>query len=144
MVLVPWRWYEELSTFSKEMDQLFDRFFGADAGGQPWQQYPRVTLNETAERIVVNVEVRGFVPADLEIFFQKNFLVIRGERSRRAERKSKEIYAGQCDCGSFLHTIEINRTVRDEAVDAQYRNGILTVILPIEKQESRALRVTIE
>ena len=30
MVLVPWRFYEDSSSFHREMNQLFDRFFGKE------------------------------------------------------------------------------------------------------------------
>jgi HSP20 family protein len=146
MVLVPWRWYEDLSSFSKEMNQLFDRFFGRDLTDRPWEKasFPPVTVSETENHVLVHVEIHGFLPRDLEISFQPNLLIIKGKRTRRKKDTSDESPLVKHVSTSFVRKVRIHRKVRADAINAKYRDGVLLILLPKAIEMSTPFRVDIE
>ena len=146
MVLVPWRCYEELSSFAKEMNQLFDRFFGHDLTDRPWEKasFPPVSVSETENEVLVNVEIHGFLPPDLEISFQPNLLIIKGEKVHCKKTKGEEGRLVEHVSNSFLRTVRINRSIRSDAINAKYRDGVLLIVLPKAKEVSTPFRVVIE
>lgn len=141
MVLIPWRWYGELSGFSREMNQLFDRFFGHDLADRPWETatYPPMTVAETDEAVVVRLELHGFLPRDLEITFEDEALCIKASATR-SSRAGGEARPSTRIRSSFQKTVRMSKRIRADAIEAQFRDGILRVVLP-KKAEPTAPRV---
>lgn len=146
MVLMPWRWYGELSGFSKEMNQLFDRFFGHDLTDRPWEtaSYPPMTVEETDLAVVVRMELHGFLPRDLEITFQSDTLQIKGSSTRRTRtdeptgQPPKEVRA------SFVKTIHLGKNILTEAIEAKFRDGVLIIVLPKKTEPPEPHVISIE
>ncbi len=143
MVLIPWRYYEDLSCFAQEMNQLFDRFFGGELIDRAWEKlsYPPLTITETENEFQVYLEIKGFSPEDLEITFKEDTLIINGEKKKKEELKAKGIYYSQRDISSFRRTIKFQKKVKADAVGAKYKDGILMILLPKVKEKRFLIRV---
>ena len=143
MVLIPWRYYEDLSCFAQEMNQLFDRFFGGELIDRPWEKlsYPPLTITETENEFQVYLEIKEFSPEDLEIIFKENTLIIIGEKKKKEELKAKGIYYSQRDISSFRRTIKFQKKVKADAIGAKYKDGILMILLPKVKEKRFLIRV---
>jgi HSP20 family protein len=145
MTLIPWRNKQHdgmqtenapLATLRTEMDRLFDSFvrepFGmldwpAFMGGEKW--WPAIDVSESDKEIIVRVEVPGIDPKELDVSVTGDQLVISGEKKEAAEKKDKGFYHSEARYGSFRRVIPLPEGVDSEHVDAQYANGVLTLIL---------------
>jgi len=146
MVLVPWRCYKELSCFVNEMNQLFDRFFGNESIDRPWEKalYLPLSLSETEDDILVNLEIRGFSPEEIEITFREDVLVIRGEKGKDEKVKTEQFQYMQKESGSFVRTIRIQKKINTDAIEARYKNGKLIIRLPKAKKKPAFIRINVE
>jgi HSP20 family protein len=95
-------------------------------------------VEDREDKIVVRAEAPGFEPDDFDLQVRDNQLMLCACQSGESE----------VDGGRQWHQQELYRSIPlpagidAEHVDAQYRNGILTVTLPkTEKTKSRRINV---
>ena len=83
MELVPWRPFRELSTFRREMDRLYDRFFGEEPFGRRFigEWTPSVDVSETKNEVLVKAELPGLEAKDIEVNISGDLLNIKGEKN---------------------------------------------------------------
>ena len=116
-----------------DFGRMLDRFF-VDAprvrrtGAEGWQV--RIDVSETEDAFVVNAEVPGVDPAQLEINVQGDLLTLAGEKL--AEETKEEGHATYTErvYGSFRREIPLGSEVNSEGAEAEHRNGVVTIRLP--------------
>ena len=114
-------------------------------GARPHGFWPPVDSYRTEDppQLVVEVELPGIDPEQVQIVLQNGALVIAGERSRpsKCDRHYHQMEIGR---GPFQRRIQIHEQVDAEAASATYERGLLQIVLPIAKRPSGAVRVPIE
>jgi HSP20 family protein len=146
MVLVPWRCYEGLSCFSEEMDQLFDRFFGKELIDRPWQQAAssRLSVKDSDDEVLVELEIPGFSPKELEITFENRTLIIKGAKTKDKQIRKGEVRYVGTESGSFTRTVPIHYRIDAENIRATYTQGRLSVVLPKIKEKPSAVKIKVQ
>lgn len=130
--LLPWTndWPRGLGTLRREVDGLFDQFFGE--GGTPSAQFlPRTNVAETDSGYEVTCELPGLKAEDVEVELHDGHLVIRGEKKHEEEKtEGKTFHRVERSYGQFQRVISLGSGVDDAEVDASFQNGVLTVRVP--------------
>ena len=83
----------EAARIQSEINRLFDNLLDLDGGEKGGAWLPNADILETAESLVVKVELPGVEPADLSLTVNSGNLVIRGEKHRPS--MSGEAHFGQ-------------------------------------------------
>ena len=103
----------------------------ASQQASPWA--PPIDVYETEDRYVISAEMPGLTREQIELSVQDNRLTIRGERPagvpESATRHYHQIERGH---GPFYRVFEFVEAVRQDAIAADLRDGILTITLPKE------------
>ena len=133
MNIIPWKPFNELTTFRREMDSLWDRFFPETPfeeryGGSEW--LPSVDLKETKDKLVVKAELPGLEAKDVELILTDNILTIRGEKNEEHEEKGEHRFFVERYSGRFERQIKLPALVKTDKIDATFDKGILTINLP--------------
>lgn len=119
-----------LLTLHREMNRMFDDFFrGFDmpAARGAWSgSWPNVELSETDNEVRVVAELPGLTEKDVEVTVADNVLTLRGEK--KAENESPT-YTERWH-GRFQRSIPLAAEVDVDRIDASFKNGVLTVVLP--------------
>lgn len=118
-----------LASLRKEMDRLFERAFDGEDLPSFADWVPPLDLSETEESITLKMEIPGIEPKDINVNLQGQLLTIRGEKRRELEHKDERFYRVERGYGSFARTIQLPTVVREEKVNATFKNGLLTVVL---------------
>jgi HSP20 family protein len=144
--LAPWR-AGFMEPFRKEMESLFDRFFGEEPGGghamRPAQAWaPRVDVEETDKEIMVKADLPGVDPKAVEITIQDGMLIVRGEKKEEREEKKKNFHRVERFVGSFYRALELPPGADAEKVAATSVNGVVTITIP-KKPEAQPKRITV-
>ena len=124
-----------LGAFRSEMDRLFDRFF-ADAGS-PWEDFfgstgqwmPAFDVSESDKEITVRAEVPGVDPREIDVSVSGRTLTIAGEKKECTEDRGQSSYRCERRFGRFQRSIELPTSVDPSKVNAEYKNGVLTIHL---------------
>ena len=139
----PWFRQGLLPTFREEMDELFGNFLSEAGNG--WllgQTIPAIDLSETESTFEVRVDVPGIKPGDLDILLTGNTLTISGQRKEEYEEKGHTLYRAERRSGAFSRSITLPNSVKEDHVDAQYHDGVLTITLQkTEEAKTRKIKV---
>lgn len=144
--------------FSEEMDRLFEDFgFGRGwlapgfeggldrlrtLGGASWA--PQVEVIERDNQLIVRADLPGMSKDDLQVDIDDNSLVIRGERKTEHEENEEGYYRSERSYGSFYRQIPLPGGVNTEDATAEFRNGVLEVLMPTTnraREERRQIEV---
>jgi HSP20 family protein len=146
-VLAVWEPFRDLRTIDDEMNRLFSSFWPngdrelATAG--PWA--PAADLYEDKDQIIVKLELPGVRKEDVSISLTEDTLTIKGERKSEKEETRENYYRLEGNYGSFLRMIELPRPVKSDAVKAEYRDGILKIVLPkAEESKTREIKIDVK
>jgi HSP20 family protein len=160
MNLTPWRkkdknpivradsGFPSLTQVRDEVDRLFDRFLEEPFGMLPaWAHsgnwMPAVDLSETDTHITVQAEVPGIDPRNIDVSVSGNILTLSGTKSESSERSERGVQYSERRFGSFRRRIDLPADVNADDVEAQHRNGVLTIRLK-KVHTHRARRVQIK
>jgi len=149
MNLVPWRRRRErdggLLTLRRELNQLFEDFFGDDWGlpalrTEEWA--PAVDVSETEDAITVKAEIPGVNQDDIEISLTGDVLTIKGKKEEEKEEKGRSFHRIERCYGSFSRSFTLPSTVDQDNVKASYNKGVLEITLP-KKAEAKAKTIKV-
>jgi HSP20 family protein len=133
----------------RNINRLFDDVFrGFDfpstfgrfpARGATW---PDVEFSDTDKDIRISAEVPGLDEKDVEVLLEDGVLTLRGEKKSETEDKDRQF--SERFYGRFERRIAVGAEIEQDKVNATFKNGVLTVILPkTERVENKAKRIPI-
>jgi len=129
--------------FTREVDRLFDAFFGASgdsAAGRRW--VPPMDLVEADDHFVLRADLPGLSEGDVSIEIHDNTLKISGERSSEHEESEQGWYRIERSFGSFSRSLTLPEGVDADAVNAEFDRGVLEVRIP-KPEERKPRRIEI-
>jgi HSP20 family protein len=128
--------------FSRDVDRLFDAFFGADRDqGRRW--VPPVDLVEADDHFVLKADLPGLTDEDVSIEVQDGTLTISGERGAEHESNERGWYRIERSFGSFSRSLTLPDGVEPDGISARFENGVLEVSIP-KPEERKPRRVEIK
>jgi len=107
---------------------------------------PPTDIYQTADAIVVRVEIAGMRAEEIDLSLDDNSgrLTISGVREDPAGEEPRRYVNVEIDCGEFVRTVQLPRPVLAESAQASYDRGFLVVRLPLRSEgQSRARNVPI-
>jgi len=137
--------FRDLRMLQDEVNRLFSsnlsRSFG-DEGLARGAWAPTVDIYENRDQIVLEAELSGMNREDFELTVENNVLTLRGERRFEKKDESDNFHRVERSYGSFSRSFTLPQTVSAENVSAEYKNGVLRVVL--QKREAlKARRIEI-
>jgi HSP20 family protein len=118
-----------LARLRTEFDRLFDQYFhgwGLPAWPREYESGWGFDVEDKDDKVVVRAEAPGFEPKDFDIEVKDDQLVLCACQSSEEEKDGGRQWHQQ----ELYRSIPLPSHIDTEHVDAQYRNGILTVTLP--------------
>ena len=145
------RWTHPVREFAQLHDRI-NRVFtdsyghGTDEGlmtSGAW--VPPVDIYQTSDHeIVMKAELPDTTREDIEITVEKDTLTIKGEKKVSYEVKEEQFHRIERRYGTFSRAFALPPTVDASKVSADYRNGVLTVRLPLrEEAKPRQIKVDV-
>lgn len=145
MDLMEWKPFREVSRLRREMDRLWDEFFGPGRRAfQPLEAewVPAVDVAETPDKVVVKAEVPGIEAKEIDISLSGDVLTIKGEKKSEREEKKENYHLVERSYGSFSRSLRLPASVEADKIEATYKQGVLTVTCPKkEKVKPKAIEI---
>jgi HSP20 family protein len=120
------------------------RDFGFTSGtGAAW--VPPVDIFQTGDHeLVLKAELPEMSREDIDITVENFVLTIKGEKKLSTELKEEQFHHVERRYGAFSRSFSLPQTVDSGKVTADYRNGVLTVRLPLrEEAKPRQIKVDV-
>lgn len=139
------REWHPLETLRREVDRLFDDFdlsawrssfsrslFDVEPlWRRDWTTtMPAIDIVEHEKDYRISAELPGIDESNVEVKLSNGKLLIRGEKQDEKEEKKENFYLSERRYGSFERMFRVPDGVDAEKIDASFKKGVLTVILP--------------
>jgi HSP20 family protein len=137
MAVVKWDPFRDLNLLQDRMNRMFDdagRVWRTDEATATTTWSPAVDIFETEGEIVVKAELPGMDRKDIGLNLEKNVLTLKGERGFEKETKDENYHRIERSYGAFSRSFAIPATVDEEKIRADYKDGVLKIVLPKKEQ----------
>ena len=104
---------------------------------------PAIDVYEKDNNIIVEAEVPGMDPKDIDIEIENNTLRISGKTEKKEEVKEKNYYRKEIRKGAFERVITLPAEVKEDKIEATMKDGILRIVLP-KKKSSASKKIEIK
>jgi HSP20 family protein len=145
MNLITYDPFRELRSLQDEVNRVFNSGFSRSSDNElmrgAWN--PSVDIFENKDQIVLEAEVAGISPDDVNISIENNVLTIHGERKFEKKDEQDNFHRIERGYGSFTRSFTLPSTVSSENVNASFDNGILRIELA-KREEAKPKRIEIK
>jgi HSP20 family protein len=148
MAIVRWNDpFREFAQFQNRINRVFSDAYGRSDEGLTtsgaWM--PPVDIYQNGEHeIVLKAELPDLTREDIDITVDNGTLTIKGEKKLSNAVKEEQYHRIERQYGSFSRSFSLPQTVDSTKVGAEYKNGVLTVRLPLrEEAKPRQIKVDV-
>ena len=119
------------------------RDFGFTAPNNTWM--PPVDIYQTGDHeLVLKAELPDMTREDIDLNIENFVLTIRGEKKVAGDVKEEQFHHVERRYGTFSRSFALPQTVDPNKVSAEYKQGVLTVRLPLrEEAKPRSIKVDV-
>ena len=125
------------------LNRVFDQALNAAASSRVW--VPAMDVAERRDAYIVQAELPGVSPDQVDITFEQNVLTVRGAKTPAIDPQTDgetRIFAAERVHGSFERSVRMPEFVDAERIDANFSNGLLTITVP-KAQAAQARKISI-
>lgn len=122
------------------MPGIFDDDFFPVMSGRSGSM-PAVNIREDEKRFILDLAVAGIDKKDLKIEINEDVLLISSETKNDSEENKNGFKRKEFSYSSFCRSFQIPENVSQDKIEANYKDGILNVILPkVEEEKNKITR----
>lgn len=124
--------------WTKSLPMRWPTFFGRE-----WPEEEMIRVDEYREdgALVIRAELPGIDPdKDIELTVSDGMLHIEAERHEEEKVEEKGYLRRELRTGSFMRTLPLPEGVSEHDVEASYKDGILSIRIPVTEPEPEAAR----
>jgi HSP20 family protein len=124
--LVRWDPFREAAAVHNELSRLMNGLFeGNGRATQTW--VPTLDAWETDDALVYAFDLPGVPQDKISVEVEDGTLTVSAERERSEEVSQERYHRFERRFGSFTRTVGLPQGVTEDAIRAEYRNGVLEV-----------------
>lgn len=126
---------------------ILEQFFGDASRGRSVESRlaTQFEIAETDNEYTIAAELPGLEKENVEVVVDEDVLTVRGEKKVETKAEEKNYLFSERRYGRFERKFQLPETVEQDAIAANYENGVLTLTLPkrpeAEKPEPRQIKI---
>jgi len=122
---------------------LVDEFFGKDVFPTLWDltgstTVPAVNILETKDEFKIEVAAPGLEKADFKIDLHNQVLTISSEKELKNEQTEERYMRREFSYTSFKRSFTLPQSANSDKVQANHKDGILTVVIPKREEANNS------
>lgn len=133
--------WRELDRLQQDMNRLMSDFYPSRLQAAPG--YPAVNVWINDDRQIVTVELPGFQPDDLDILVDGRDLTVSGSRQLADLPEGARYHRQERSMGKFTRKFTLPYSVKVDAVEAAFKNGVLYLSLP-RSEADKPKKITVK
>jgi len=143
MDLVTWEPFAGLNRIHAQLNNLFDSEW-TNGNGVKRNWLPAVDVLESKDSYLIRAELPGMKKEDFNLEVKDNTLVLTGERKFEKPAEGVEYHRTERLSGKFTRSFYLPEKVKQDAINASYRDGILEIHVPkAEEAKPRQIAITV-
>ena len=105
---------------------------------------PQIDVLETPEAFMVLAEVAGLIKDEIQVTVKRNLVYLAGKRQRPDLTNTVRYLQMEIEYGSFERSFERPVVIDESRIEAQYKDGLLTVVLPKKPSQKKIIPIKSE
>ena len=134
-----WSPFGDVLTLRRDMQDLLENLNGGSSS-VVWA--PPMNVREDAESVVIEVELPGVKPDDVDIRVENGLLTISGEKRTESESRDQNWHVVERRHGRFERGLTLSRAVDVDSIRADFSDGVLRITLP-KPEEAKPRRIQV-
>jgi len=130
-------WLGEFMRLQKNMNNLFSTLNENAPSSESFfrrgRLFPPVNVQKVEGNYKILAEIPGVKAEEIELSVQGDTLTIKGERKPQTVGNDVSYHRRERSYGSFQRSISLPEKVDADNIGANYKNGVLTITLPLDK-----------
>lgn len=123
-------------------DRFFNDFYPLSMLKEKDELNPAFDIVENEKEYVVSAELPGMEVKDIDVTLSDGILTVKGEKRQEHEDKGEDYHRIERRYGSFHRSFRMPGKIKMDGVDANYKDGILSLTLPkTEESETKKIEV---
>ena len=147
MTLVNWSPLRELDDLFNQYGRILGRSATLSTGngaGTAAEWRPVANISETADNYLIRAELPEVAKKDIDVSVHEGVITIRGERRLENQSNDEKHHRIESFYGSFARSFTLPADVDETKIQAESKDGILTVRLPkTEVRKPRPIEVQV-
>jgi HSP20 family protein len=146
MAIIRWTPFQDFAVVQDRMNRLFHEFHNRhdDDVMTRGAWIPAVDIFENGNKeLVIKAELPAMSREDIDVSVENQTLTIRGEKKFNHEVKEEQYHRVERTYGSFSRSFSLPMTVDVSRVSADYKDGVLTITLPL-REEAKPKQIKVE
>jgi len=136
----PWRDFKKLKN---EINSLFDvDLLPSSTGLFDRNVSPAIDVAENPGEYVVKCELPGLDQKEIDVSIASNVLTIKGQKKDERDEQKGKYFRKESWSGSFQRTLPLPVSVEADRIQAELKDGILTITLP-KKEEVKPKQISV-
>ena len=131
-----WSPFQQMERMQRELDRLFQGFTVEDAQRPPRVWLPSVDVEQTAEAMILKLDLPGITRDQIAIEAHDGSLTISGKREEQRDEKHEGYVVRERISGSFARSFALPAKAKTDDITATMEDGVLTVAIPRPAEES--------
>jgi HSP20 family protein len=143
MIVRYWQPLREMETLRRQMDRLFDDLVESTGENRSaWT--PAVELKDAGDKFVLQAQLPGVSAKDLDVQVTQDTVTIAGEYRSETQNQEGSYYKSEFRYGKFHRAIGLPAAVQNDQVQADYKDGILSLTLPkVAEARNKVVKVNL-
>ena len=106
---------------------------------------PAVDVLEKDGNLILRAELPGLSEKEIALKIEGNVLTLSGEKKLESEDKQDNYHRIERSYGAFSRSFTLPEAADREKINADYKNGVLTVTVPLKAEaKPRTVPITIQ
>lgn len=147
--------FEEMKKMQKRMFEDFYRrpMFRLSSSDWPEEKElakfdaPAADFKETDKELVAEFDLPGVGKEDIKLQVTENEIEVKAEKKHEVETKKEGLFHQERAYQGFYRKNSLPKKVKPEEVEAEFKNGVLTVKMPkkeIEQKKRKEIEVKVK
>ena len=139
--LVRWEPFREMAAVHNELSRFMNGLLeGNGRNTQTW--VPALDVWETENELVYAFDLPGIPEDKISIEFEDGALTVSAQREQTEEVSKERFYRFERRYGSFARTVGLPQGVAEDAIRAEYKDGVLEVhVAKPEQPKPRRIQI---
>ncbi len=150
MAIVRWDPFDAFLGLQEDLNRLFRKgwlrspeFGSIFSETGTWA--PAIDVYETNDSVVIEAELPGVDPKDVDVSVDEDTLTIKGERKLEKEIKEENYLRVERAYGKFQRSMRLPAEVDVDKIKASYENGVLKINVPkVEPRKPKTVQIEVE
>lgn len=156
--------FASVDRMRQEMDRLLDEFgrgfprpsslFGMPDMEPLWRGMsrrlmgrgpePLVDVIEQPDRYGFKAELPGMDETGIEVTLANGSLILKGEKQEEKQENEANYHLSERNYGSFQRSFRLPDGIDPERIEARFKNGLLTVVVPKTEEARQEKKVSVK